>query len=173
MYRLNPVRIRRGVIWARLFSFGCPHWMEALVEREEEEGGGEGEELRVCVSVCCTSQSLVVFSLIWMSQTACGTIILSLFLLLSKYTHTHDSCVWLGKCLWPTPPTPPYTHSPVWIPPTASFFRFLPLTPASYCYSLHPTYIMPSLWRSSSAPQESLTPFAILLGPVKVANMDQ
>lgn len=168
MYKLNPVRMRQGVIWAWLLSFGCPHWMEALVERGEEGGGG-WEELRVCVSVCCTSQSLVVFSLIWMSQPACGTIILSLFL--SKHTHTHDSCVWLGKCPWLHPPTSP---SPVWIPPTGSFFRFLPHTPQlPTVTACTPTYIMPSFWRCSSAPQERLTPFAILPGLVKVANMDQ
>ncbi|KAG7224941.1 hypothetical protein INR49_014857, partial [Caranx melampygus] len=45
VYRLNPVRIRQGVIWARLPSFGCPRWMEALVEKgeakeEEERSGG-------------------------------------------------------------------------------------------------------------------------------------
>lgn len=59
MYRLNPVRIRQGVIWARLPSFGCPRWMEALVERgeekEEERSGGVCANECVCVCVCCTS----------------------------------------------------------------------------------------------------------------------
>lgn len=44
VYKLNPVRIRRGVIWARLLSFGCPPWMAALVERGDGEEKGEEEE---------------------------------------------------------------------------------------------------------------------------------
>ncbi len=129
MYRLNPVRIRQGVIWAQLPSFGCPLWMEAPVERGEEEEERSVVFVRVCV---VQARALWCFPPIWMSQTACVTIILSLFLPLSKHTHKHihthmhDSCVWLGKCLWQL------------IPPTSSFFSCPPHPPASYCYSLPP-----------------------------------
>lgn len=122
--------------------------MEALVERREEKEERNRGFVWLCVCVhagvcvCCTSQSLVVFSSVWMSQTACVTIILSLFLPLSKHacthtqvhtvTHTPDSCVWLGKCLWLTPLP---SH------PLASFLDLSLNTPikASYCYSVHPS----------------------------------
>lgn len=179
MYRLNPVRIRRGVIWARLPSFWLPSLDGGPGGKARREGG---EEPRVCVTVCvracgcvcvcCTSQSLVVFSSVWMSQTACVTIILSLFLPLSKHacthtqvhtvTHTPDSCVWLGKCLWLTP-----------IPPTSFFFRFVPQHP-------HQSFLL-----LQCAPQPILCPapedtvlqcrrqsFTALPGPLKMANID-
>lgn len=152
--------------------------MEALVERREEEEERNRGFVWLCVCVhagvcvCCTSQSLVVFSSVWMSQTACVTIILSLFLPLSKHacthtqvhtvTHTPDSCVWLGKCLWLTP-----------IPPTSFFFRFVPQHP-------HQSFLL-----LQCAPQPILCPapedtvlqcrrqsFTALPGPLKMANID-
>lgn len=152
--------------------------MEALVERREEKEERNRGFVWLCVCVhagvcvCCTSQSLVVFSSVWMSQTACVTIILSLFLPLSKHacthtqvhavTHTPDSCVWLGKCLWLTP-----------IPPTSFFFRFVPQHP-------HQSFLL-----LQCAPQPILCPapedtvlqcrrqsFTALPGPLKMANID-
>lgn len=179
MYRLNPVRIRRGVIWARLPSFWLPSLDGGPGGKARREGGEEPRvcvtvcvRARGCVCVCCTSQSLVVFSSVWMSQTACVTIILSLFLPLSKHacthtqvhtvTHTPDSCVWLGKCLWLTP-----------IPPTSFFFRFVPQHP-------HQSFLL-----LQCAPQPILCPapedtvlqcrrqsFTALPGPLKMANID-
>lgn len=154
--------------------------MEALVERREEKEERNRGFVWLCVCVhagvcvCCTSQSLVVFSSVWMSQTACVTIILSLFLPLSKHacthtqvhtvTHTPDSCVWLGKCLWLTPPP---------IPPTSFFFRFVPQHP-------HQSFLL-----LQCAPQPILCPapedtvlqcrrqsFTALPGPLKMANID-
>lgn len=152
--------------------------MEPLVERREEKEERNRGFVWLCVCVhagvcvCCTSQSLVVFSSVWMSQTACVTIILSLFLPLSKHacthtqvhtvTHTPDSCVWLGKCLWLTP-----------IPPTSFFFRFVPQHP-------HQSFLL-----LQCAPQPILCPapedtvlqcrrqsFTALPGPLKMANID-
>lgn len=122
MYGLNPVRIRQGVIWAQLPSFGCPCWMKAPVERGEEKPEEEAEEQP---SVFCTSQILVVFSLY---VNGPGYLCyhnppLSLSLSLSN-TRMHDSCVCLGKCLWRDPT--PQQHLPDSSHPPAPFFR--PLT---------------------------------------------
>ncbi len=90
MYRLNPVRIRQGVIWARLPSFGCPRWMEALVERGEEKGEEE-EERRVCVSECVLykPEPCGVFPHLKEPDCLCYHNPFSLSPSLQTHTHTH------------------------------------------------------------------------------------
>lgn len=56
MYRLNPVRIRRGVIWARLPSFWLPSLDGGPGGKARREGG---EEPRVCVTVCVRARGCV------------------------------------------------------------------------------------------------------------------
>lgn len=96
-----------------------------------------GDERSISATGFCSSHSFVVFSPIRMSQTPCVTIIPSLFPAISKHTHTHtpDSCVWLGKCLWRPPLSllHPQSHSP------APFLDspLSPPAPASYCYRVH------------------------------------
>lgn len=110
-----------------------------------------------------------------MSQTACVALILSLFLLLSmhKYTHTHththtlthDSCVWLGKCLWlnPTPhPTPNSSH------PLAPFLE-TPTPQLPPVTSCAPAHISPQLLKMrlcSAGESNPPPPLQLSLGPL-------
>lgn len=96
VYRLNPVRIRQGVIWAQLPSFGCPCWMEALVESGEEEESGEG----LCECVLYNPGPCGVVSHLNEPVCLCHRNPFSLSPTLRTHnhlhTHMHDSCVWLG-----------------------------------------------------------------------------
>lgn len=82
----------------------------------------------------------------------------------------HDSCVWLGKCLWlnrpphPTPPTSTYqpTHPPGPILETP--------TQARFCYTLD---VVSSCCSCGAAVLDDLTPLAALFGPQKLAGIDQ
>lgn len=149
MYRLNPVRIRRGVIWARLPSFWLPSLDGGPGGKARREGG---EEPRVCVTVCVCARGCVcvlykpepcgVFLCLNEPDCLCYHNPFSLSSSLQTRVHTHtqvhtvthtpDSCVWLGKCLWLTPLP---SH------PLASFLDLSLNTPikASYCYSVHPS----------------------------------
>lgn len=179
MYRLNPVRIRRGVIWARLPSFWLPSLDGGPGGKARREGG---EEPRVCVTVCVRARGCVcvlykpepcgVFLCLNEPDCLCYHNPFSLSSSLQTRMHTHtqvhtvthtpDSCVWLGKCLWLTP-----------IPPTSFFFRFVPQHP-------HQSFLL-----LQCAPQPILCPapedtvlqcrrqsFTALPGPLKMANID-